>query len=131
MCRMTFSFNMMIMNMMMIMMCRNRMTFPLFNLMMMMKIMIMMCRSIFPFFSMIMVCGGGRWIGHYTDMCMHHNGECGGFFGAGRISKHLKGRSGPRVGKVFGPNIPKVVRNPALVRFLDRISQRSFETPHW
>ena len=47
------------------------------------------------------------------------------------ISKLLKGRSEPRVGKVFGPNIPKVIRDPALVRFLDRTSVRSFGTPRW
>ena len=39
------------------------------------------------------------------------------------ISKLLKGRSEPRVGKVFGPNIPKVVRDPVLVTFLDRTSK--------
>ena len=84
MCRMTFSFNMM-----MIMMCRNRMTFPLFNLMMMMKIMIMMCGLIFPFFSLTMVCGGRRWIGYYTDKCVRNNGECGGFLGAGQDFRYF------------------------------------------
>ena len=80
---------MMIMNMMMIMMCRNRMTFPLFNLMMMMKIMIMMCGLIFPFFSLTMVCGGRRWIGYYTDKCVRNNGECGGFLGAGQDFRYF------------------------------------------
>ena len=46
-------------------------------------------------------------------------------------SKHLKGRSGPRVGNVFGPNIPEVIRDPALVTFLDRTSLRSVGTPRW
>ena len=37
-------------------------------------------------------------------------------------SKHLKGRSGPRVGNVFGPNIPEVIRDPSSVRFCDFFS---------
>ena len=37
-------------------------------------------------------------------------------------SKHLKGCSGPRVGNLFGPNIPEVIRDPSSVRFCDFFS---------
>ena len=42
-------------------------------------------------------------------------------------SKHLKGRSGPRVGDVFGSNICKVIRDPVLKlkkQFLKKIEKK-------
>ena len=38
---------------------------------------------------------------------------------------------GPRVGNLFGPNIPEVIRDPELDTFLDRTSVRSLGTLRW